>query len=194
MPKLRLEALEQRLGAATLDNAALKQQLRAAESALKLQGTHEENTSEAGLVRAAQERFLRKVEAKEEPGSAEEVSAVAKRKPRELQRLATAGTNKGTRFMAKELVYPCEFKNIKGLYLFQSLLLTEPGLLDAIREDVGDVPDLVNGKHSRYVCTNAQNNMTQLRVFFSPPNMRLDEQCCAEAAADMHAVREHRVP
>jgi len=59
-------------------------------------------------------------------------------------------------------------------------LLTDPGLLEAIREDVADVPDLVDGKYSRHVCTNAQNNMTQLRVFFSPSNMREDPQCSNE--------------
>ena len=56
----------------------------------------------------------------------------ASKKPsRELLRLASFGTNKGSRRLAKELVYPCEFKHIKGLFLFQSLLLTDPGLLEA---------------------------------------------------------------
>ena len=62
-------------------------------------------------------------------------------------------------------------KQTKPVLLFLSRKLNN-SMLQAIRADVVDVPDLVDGKYSRHVCTNAQNNMTQLRVFFSPKHMR----------------------
>jgi len=131
VPKLRLESLEERLEAANTENAALKAKLRAAEVALSRRAGDEEKAEKGkDIVKAAQESYGKKVEEvlQGQPASAD---AGSKKPSRELLRLASFGTNKGSRRLAKELVYPCEFKHIKGLFLFQSLLLTDPGLLEA---------------------------------------------------------------
>jgi len=184
VPKLRLESMEQRLKAATTENAVLKQHLHAAEAMLRMRESPQDVKDTANkdkcLLKAAQGSYLND----KDEAQSEEDEGVRKRGetalPRELQRLASAGTKKGPRFLAKEVIYPSEYRPIKGLFVFQSLLLTDPGLLEAIRADVQDIPDLVCGKYARWTCTNAQNNMTQLRVFFAPKHMREDEKCCAE--------------
>lgn len=129
VPKLRLEALEERLEVANTENAALKAKLLAAEATLRQRAGDEEKAEKGkDIVKAAQESYGKKVE----ENTVVSADADPSKKPsRELLRLASFGTNKGSRRLAKELVYPCEFKHIKGLFLFQSLLLTDPGLLEA---------------------------------------------------------------
>lgn len=106
---------------------------------------------------------------------------------KELKRLSTFNSLSGPLWsgsVAPEVVSPLIFESIPGLYLFQGLLLSSVTngvrLLEEIKHDSMDLPDLVNGKYRKYVCSNSENDTNQLRVYFAPDEVRTDARTCPE--------------